>query len=154
MRIISEQPIIFNVDEKYDTVYQYFNRKQENKDYVFENGQLFLVCVALGYRNSIKIPLNKKGITLTRGNVYKRDEENLLLNIVYSEFKDLKKISDYENRSEIKKILEEYANGGMNLLIEKVLIDYWDGEKLDNTIDDYHFLISKYILSEVNNIPF
>ncbi|ATD31153.1 hypothetical protein BHM04_08105 [Macrococcus sp. IME1552] len=154
MGIIIEQPIVFNVEQKYDSIYQFFNRKQENKNYIFENGQLFLICVSIGYRNSNKVPLNKKGTTQTRGNVYKRDEENLLLNIIYSEFKDFDKITKYENRIEIKKLIEEYANGGMEILLDKVLNDYWDGEKLDDTFSEYHYIISKFILSEIINIPF
>ncbi|WP_162846342.1 hypothetical protein, partial [Staphylococcus gallinarum] len=84
-------------------------------------------------------------------------EEALLLNMVLADSEinnNLDEIVNLNNKTKIKNIIDEYANGGMELIIDNGLSHRWNGEYLNNEDGNLTFDLSKYILSEVQNIPF
>lgn len=45
--------------------------------------------------------------------------------------------------------LEEYAEGGMEILCEEVFNGQWNGRTLNNEYDEYEIDISKYIYDNI-----
>lgn len=82
-----------------------------------EQGDVYLIAVALGYKNKIKQKTGKSTDIRTYNGL--RDDSKLLIRvIVLSECNH-----DYEllkDGSKVLKIIEEYANGGMGILYDKV----------------------------------
>ncbi|MDT3971642.1 hypothetical protein RPN77_00560, partial [Staphylococcus saprophyticus] len=93
----------------------------------------------------------------TRTSYLSYKEEALLLNMVFADSEidnNIDEIVNLNNKMKIKNIIDEYANGGLELIVESGLSHRWNGEFLNNEDGNLTFDLSKYILSEVQNIPF
>lgn len=157
MGLIKGREIVFNVDEKYTDIYNYFTKKNDGIDGI-DTGTLFLLSAAIGFKNSRKSKLIKKD-KQTRGSFLIPDEESLIYNMAYSDevFNgNLEKLAsdDKETINEIKNLYEEYANGGMEILVENVFKDHWDGIELERSYEKHHYDLSRFIASEIKNVPF
>lgn len=148
--------MIFSVDEKYTNIYDYFTNNNNVKK--IDTRTLFLLAASIGFKHSRKSSLEKKGKE-TRASFLKVDEENLIFNMAYSDeifSNDLEKLAqnDKDNLPKIKKIYEEYANGGMEVLIEEVFKDNWNGYELNNDYSKYYYDLARFILIETKAAPF
>jgi hypothetical protein len=117
---------------------------------------MFLFCAAIGARNSHSIPFTGKGREI-RSNYFTSDERNLLYSIILndeSKGKDLEKFEDNTFYSEARKLLESYAEGGMEILVKEVFTEKWDGVKLDSAYTDYSTDLLTYVASALKNVPF
>lgn len=155
---LRDSPVIFHVDENYTGIYDYFTKRQSNVSGI-EIKYLFLLTVTIGFKNSRKKEMNSRGSTQIRSSYLKPDQESLVYNIAFSDSifdNDIEKLASSEKSSlaEIKKMYEEYANGGMEILIEKVFRGRWDGEELDPNYEHYYFDLFKFIASEIKEVPF
>lgn len=155
---LKESQIIFHVDDSYTGIYDYFTKRNDNISGI-EIKYLFLLTVTIGFKNSRKKEMNSRGSTQMRSSYLNPDQESLVYNIAFSDSvfdNDIEKLASSEksNLAEIKKIYEEYANGGMEILIEKVFKGRWDGEELDPNYEYYHFDLFKYVSSEIKEVPF
>lgn len=68
-----------------------------------------------------------------------------------------KKINRFEDREFIvkaRKRLEEYAEGGMEILVNTVFKSKWNGEILDGSYDEYEIDIISYIYEQALEVPF
>ncbi|MEM5687269.1 hypothetical protein AAHB49_16190 [Bacillus cereus] len=68
--------------------------------------------------------------------------------------KNIELFNDPEFRKEARKIIEEYAEGGMDILVEEVFKEKWNGIKLDAKYDNYDVDIMKYLIANLNKVPF
>ncbi|MGD6768565.1 MULTISPECIES: hypothetical protein [unclassified Mammaliicoccus] len=154
MGILRDNQLIFYVDKKYDDVYEVLSNL--SKDNKFEIKNLFILCASIGFRNSYKMKVEKKGKE-TRSSYLTPMEEAFLLNLAFTDkniSSDLDELNKYENRGSVKTVIEDYANGGMSLILENAFNDNWDGSSLNENYDHYYYDLNKYILSEIKNIPF
>ncbi|PFM32268.1 hypothetical protein [Bacillus cereus] len=143
--------IVFKTNPIYDGVYDHFRDQYEVK---FQH--MFLFCAAIGARNSHSIPFTGKGREI-RSNYFTSDERNLLYSIILndeSKGKDLEKFEDNTFYSEARKLLESYAEGGMEILVKEVFTEKWDGVKLDSAYTDYSTDLLTYVASALKNVPF
>lgn len=154
MGILKDNQMIFFTDSKYNDVFDTFNKKEtKNK---IEIKQLYILAAAVGFKNSKRVQIENKGKE-TRTSYLSYKEEALLLNMVFADSEidnNIDEIVNLNNKMKIKNIIDEYANGGLELIVESGLSHRWNGEFLNNEDGNLTFDLSKYILSEVQNIPF
>ena len=154
MGILKDNQMIFYTDSKYNDVFDTFIKKEaKNK---IEIKQLYILVATLGFKNSKRVQVSSKGKE-TRTSYLSYKEEALLLNMVFADSEinnNIDKIVNLNNKIKIKNIIDEYANGGLELIVERGLPHRWNGEFLDNEDGNLTFDLSKYILSEIQNIPF
>ena len=137
--------------KKYENIYILLN-----KEYDMPYHRLFLVCAALGARKDLSLPVAEKGREF-RSNYFSNDERNLAYSIILNneaQGKDLEKFSDENFHSEARKILESYAEGGMEDLVEHVFREKWDGIKLDESHNNYPIDILSYVVTNLKDVPF
>lgn len=154
MGILKDNQMIFFTDSKYNDVFDTFNKK-ESKNKI-EIKQLYILAAAVGFKNSKRVQIENKGKE-TRTSYLSYKEEALLLNMVFADSEtdnNIDEIVNLNNKMKIKNIIDEYANGGLELIVESGLSHRWNGEFLNNEDGNLTFDLSKYILSEVQNIPF
>lgn len=154
MGILKDNQMIFIADSKYNDVYDTFTKKEsENK---IEIKHLYILAATVGFKNSRRVKIESKGKE-TRTSYLSYKEEALLLNMVFADSEinnNIDEIVNLNNKMKIKGIIDEYANGGMQLIFENALSHRWNGDYLNNEDGNLVFDLSKYILSEVQNIPF
>lgn len=146
--------MIFFTDSKYNDVFDTFNKKEDKNK--IEIKQLYILAAAVGFKNSKRLQIKSKGKE-TRTSYLTYKEEALLLNMVLADNEignNIDEIVNSNNKMKIKNIIDEYANGGLELIVENGLPHRWNGEFLNNDDGNLTFDLSKYILSEVQNIPF
>ncbi len=83
---------------------------------------VMLLAIIIGFKNDSRIPFTKYGGDAIREHIFKDDMAYLNVISVLST-KDIKILLD-ENKEEKYKMLEEYAEAGMNILVK----DVFDGQ--------------------------
>ncbi len=154
MGILKDYQMIFFTDSKFNNVFDIFTKKEVGNK--IEIKQLYILAATVGFKNSKRVKIENKGKE-TRTSYLSYKEEALLLNMVFSDDEinnNIDEIVNLNNKLKIKNIIDEYANGGLELIIEKGLPHRWNGEYLSNEDGNLTFDLSKYILSEIQNIPF
>lgn len=151
MGFLQEAEMLIYTSEKYEDIYFKFN-----KDFKMTYKNLFLLCASIGSRHGKSTPLNKKGREF-RASFFNEKEESLVYSIILNDEKygkDIEKFNDLEFRKEARGIIEEYAEGGMDILIENVFKNKWNGLKLDDNYTNYEVDIMKYVIANIKEVPF
>ncbi|WP_426443721.1 hypothetical protein [Staphylococcus xylosus] len=154
MGILKDNQMIFFTDSKFNNVFDIFTKKEMGNK--IEIKQLYILAATVGFKNSKRVKIENKGKE-TRTSYLSYKEEALLLNMAFADDEinnNIDEIVNLNNKLKIKNIIDEYANGGLELIIEKGLPHRWNGEYLNNEDGNLTFDLSKYILSEIQNIPF
>ncbi|OEL00937.1 hypothetical protein AST12_10285 [Staphylococcus succinus] len=154
MGILKDNQMIFFTDSKFNNVFDIFTKKEVGSK--IEIKQLYILAASVGFKNSKRVKIENKGKE-TRTSYLSYKEEALLLNMVFADNEinnNIDEIVNLNNKLKIKNIIDEYANGGLELITEKGLSHRWNGEYLSNEDGNLTFDLSKYILSEIQNIPF
>ena len=115
---------VFTSKEKADLFTKLSKTKQKTGDGIFNNNKdLFLFAVSLGYKYEKRIPLKKKENEIPLS-VFQKSKDNLdyIDLIALGETKDVYILDWNEDEVVDKKltILEEYANGGLEIIEEKL----------------------------------
>ncbi|MEM3385754.1 MAG: hypothetical protein QW738_05375 [Nitrososphaeria archaeon] len=99
------------------------------------NKDLFLFAMAVGFKNKVRRPIESKK-EFVREEYLK--EKDLVLLYALAIF-ETGKIDVINNKAEVYKIAEEYAHGGIQLLIDKVRAPNLDfGKQLELELYDYY----------------
>lgn len=108
---------------------------------------VMLLAIIIGFKNESRIPVTKYGGDAIKEHIFKDDMDFLNVISVLST-KDIKILLD-ENKEDKYKMLEEYAEGGMNILVKEAFSgQYTDAEK----ILDYVKTFSPTISSEQTDL--
>lgn len=141
----------FNVyrSEKYDNIYTLFVDKKK----IFLNrAEMFTFLAIVGYKNGRRTPIDKKS-TEMRSEHIKPKELVPLMTIMFNEFdNDFSKFENYDLVKEKMGIIQEYAEGGMDILCEKAFDGFWDGRSLKEDYDEYEIDIARFVYDELENI--
>ncbi|MDA2771328.1 MULTISPECIES: hypothetical protein [Bacillus cereus group] len=151
MGFLQEAEMLIYSSQKYEEIYM-----KINKDLKITYKNIFLLCAALGARNGRTTPVTKRGREF-RASYFNESEENLVYTIILNDEtngKNIELFNDPEFRKEARKIIEEYAEGGMDILVEEVFKEKWNGIKLDEKYDNYDVDIMKYLIANLNKVPF
>ena len=140
-----------NRSEKYDDIYDYFYRNKSLSVY-----ELFTLCAVIGFINDKKISFKDKGKD-TRSEYFSHDNlMNIYTIMIKSKYINatLDDFGDLKFKKEKFKDIEEYAEGGMQILVEEVFKGHWDGHQLSRDYDKYEIDILSYINEKRNEVPF
>lgn len=143
--------MLIYTSKKYENIYILLN-----KEYDMAYHKLFLLCASLGARKGCNEAITVKGREF-RSNYFSNDERNLSYSIILNDEakgKDLEKFNDDQFHAEARKILENYAEGGMSILVEEVFREKWDGIKLDEVYKNYPVDILDYVVTTLKDVPF
>lgn len=112
-----DQNIRITVDEVYKGIYDRLKNIAFNEFHDF-----FFLCVCIGKKNDIRKDFIKKKIPCFRSNNITTDEWYTYYAIYTEDNKmDLSCLGDDEK---VIEVMQEYANGGMEILIDELLCDY------------------------------
>ena len=150
MDFLLNQMLIYT-SEKYQEIYIHFNNKFNIKYH-----ELFLICASIGSKNNKKLPLNSQGREF-RSNYLNSNQRAAIYSILLADpqqGKNIEQFDDPEFRRVARKKLEEYAEGGMDILVEEVFANRWDGNKLDSSYSEYDVDLLGYIYADSQAVPF
>lgn len=151
MSFLQQSQIIFYTSKKYEDIYMRINQDL-NMGYKY----IFLLCAALGAKNGRKSPIEKRGREF-RASYLNRDEEHLIYSIILNDEtvgKNIDAFAEREKQANLKRLVEEYAEGGMDMLVEEVFKEKWNGIKLDESYDNYYVDLLKYTMANLQSVPF
>lgn len=150
MDFLSEQQLIYT-SKKYENIYMTLNKLIDVKYH-----DLFMLVASIGFKNNSKILIEEKGREF-RSNYLSREQRSTAYSIILND-KDLgRKINKFEDKEfilEARKCLEQYAEGGMEILIKEVFKSKWTGEVLDESYDEYEVDIISYMYQNYFEVPF
>lgn len=150
MDFLSEQQLVFT-SKRYEAIYKSLNNLIDVKYH-----DLFMLCAVIGFRNNNKLTVEEKGREF-RSNYLSREQKATAYSIILNDNELEKKINRFEDREFIikaRKRLEEYAEGGMEILVNTVFKSKWNGEILDGSYDEYEIDIISYIYEQALEVPF
>ena len=150
MDFLSEQALLYT-SKKYEPIYMHLNSVYEMK-----YQDIFLLCASLGYKKNKKVPLTDRGREL-RTNYFNSKQKAAVYTIILGDQEIGKNIEAFEDakfRLNARKTLEQYAEGGMQILVDEVFTFRWDGNKLDESYTEYDLDITTYILTDSEEVPF
>jgi dnd system-associated protein 4 len=127
---------VFASTDKSDLFEKLSKTKQKNDEWLFENNKdIFLFAVALGWKHKKRIPLKKRQTEIPLA-VFQKSRDNIhyIDLIALAENKDVYILNwDDEKKVEEKlQIVEEYANGGLEILRNKLFSS--SGHLYDNLL--------------------
>lgn len=100
---------------------QYFQELGNKPDKIFESMKdVFMFAATLGFRAKKRIPFQKSGGEDISLRFFKEEDENIFNIIALTDTDEMSiLLPDDEYREKKYKIVEEYANGGMNIMVEE-----------------------------------
>ncbi|WP_078427507.1 hypothetical protein [Alkalihalobacterium alkalinitrilicum] len=150
MDFLADQALLYT-SKKYEEIYFYFNTKFEVK-----YQDLFLLCASLGFKKDQKDSIGDRGREF-RTNYLNTRQKATAYSIILSDSelgRNIEAFSDKEFPKKARKRLEEYAEGGMQILVEEVFGKRWDGNTLDPAYKEYEVDLLSYIYGDSKEIPF
>lgn len=150
MGFLAKQRLIYTSKE-YEDIYL---KIKDSYDIRYQD--LFLLCSTIGFKNGRKVKFEKRGREF-RSNYWDIDARTSVYTILLND-KDLNiTIEDFNNRdrySEYQKTLEEYAQGGMEILLEKVFPANILNNIQSKPYDEFIIDIMSYVYEEYTAVPF
>lgn len=150
MDFLREQQVIFT-SKRFENIYFLFKEKYE-----VTYDELFILCASIGFRDNKKTEFKEKGREF-RSNYFKRNSRATAYSIILNDPDIGKQIERFEDKNFIRdarRILEEYAEHGMEILVEKVFFKRWDGYKLEESYNEYLVDLTSFIYGQTNEVPF
>lgn len=150
MDFLAEQKLIFT-SQKYENIYRFLKDKLNLKYH-----ETFVLCAAIGYKNNRARELDKKGREF-RSNFLSTGQKVTIYSIILNDQeigKQIEKFNDKDFQLTAKKKIEQYAEGGMEILCEDVFGNKVNEFMLDENYDEYEVDILSYIYQEATEIPF
>jgi len=144
MDFLNEQRLIYTSKEN-ENIYKFL------KDvYKIENTEFFVLCASIGFRANRKEQFDETGREF-RSNYLKSSGRTTLYTILLNSSEQKISIDDFgnkENHSRYVKLLQEYAEGGVCELIDRVLKSKYSSGYLDQSYKWYIPDIMNYVLTE------
>lgn len=120
---------------------QYFQELGNKPDKIFDTMKdVFMFAAALGFRMKKPIPFQKSGGEDISLRFFKDEDENIFNIIALTTTNEMSiLLPDDEYREKRYKIIEEYANGGMSIMVEefcKPIVDEGAFRRFVETFED------------------
>lgn len=150
MDFLMEQALIYTSKE-YEEIYIHFNTKLDIK-----YQDLFLICASIGFKKNQKKKIEERGREF-RSNYFSSRQKSAAYSIILNDpdiGKNIEAFNDSEFRLNARRKLENYAEGGMKVLVDEVFGHRWDGNKLDPTYSEYEVDLLSYIYADSSEVPF
>ena len=132
--------------KKYEKIYNTLSSKK-----IFNNmAEIFTFACVIGYKNKNKVKLAGRG-TEMRSEHFKEKELVPLMSIIFEESNfDNDIFYDYDLIKAKFNDLEEYAEGGMEILCSTAFDGHWNGIEIDDEYDEYEIDLARFILDNLN----
>lgn len=144
MDFLMDQALLYT-SKKYEEIYIHFNTELDMK-----YQDLFLLCTSIGFKHNRKKRPDERGREF-RTNYLTSKQKATAYSIILSDSEIGKNIEAFEEsdfRLKARKTLEDYAEGGMEILVEEVFSSRWDGHKLDSSYKEYEVDLLSYIYED------
>lgn len=140
---------VLNKSSEYEDLYQKLGNQ---KDSLFKSMKdVFLLAAVLGQFKDSRKPYAKKGGDGIKENIFNYNDKIVLDFISVNATKDINILSN--DQDEIKcKLLEEYANGGMEILDKYLADDYLNIDKLIRFVKEIDAELSETIKPNIEDI--
>lgn len=148
---LTEQQIIFNTSKKFEDIYIKLNEIADIKYH-----ELFILCATIGFKNNRHYKVIEKGRELRSAYLdlnQKASAYSIILNDI-NIGKNIERFEEKEFVSVAKKILEEYAEGGMEVLIQEAFPTKFNNGFLEISYEEYIIDIMSYVYRESIEVPF
>lgn len=145
--------ILLKSSKKYSNIYKHFS-----KNYSIKYHELFAIVSAIGFVNDRKSePVEKSSGIELRSNYFNNSQKASIYSIILNDYEQGRQIEGFEDKESISKyckMIEEYAEGGMEILVEEVFKRKWNGIGLDDDYLEYDIDVMSYYLAFHNKVPF
>ena len=145
------EQMVFYTGEKHEHLYNFFSQ-----NYKVLYHEFFVMAATIGFihqRKGVREGIGKE----FRSNFFDDKEKSVLYTILLSDEvygKDIEGFAQKEQWSNYRKVLEEYAVGGMDYIVENAL----SGKVSESFIDDNYQYYAKdivdFLLDELEQDPF
>lgn len=138
----ADQQILYT-SERFDAIYQYFNKEKDLKLH-----DVFLMSAAIGSKNGKRVPRTGKGREF-RTNYLSPKQRSMAFAILLTDKSLGRRFDEFIDPEFIKNAktaLEEYAEAGMEILVKDVFRDKWDGDLLDQAYEEYEIDLATYFM--------
>lgn len=151
MDFLSSQTLMYT-SEKYENIYT-----EIGKNTKISYPELFTLACSIGFKKGKRTAVGKTGREF-RSNYLSSDEQKTIIYTILLEDKDLRiDIEDLMNKerfAEYKKVLQEYAEGGMDILLKEALPPNIHIETNAKSYKNYIVDIMSYVYKESQELPF
>jgi hypothetical protein len=149
MDFLADQRLVYTSKEN-ESIYTFLNEK-----YGLKYHEAFLLFAVIGFRSHKRITFKDTGREF-RSNYLKISERVSLYTILLKSDLDItfESFSVKDNHSKLVKILEEYAEGGLHVLISEVFKSKYLNGKLQEGYINYIPDIMNYIYKQVQSSKF
>lgn len=150
MDFLMNQAIIHS-STKFADIYVYMNSQ-----YGIKYQDLFSICMSIGFKNNRKSKLKSQGIQI-RSNYFNTNQRSAVYAMILEDpeiGKNIEKFSEKQFSLTGRILMEEYAEGGMEILVEEVFKNRWDSNRLDPSYNEYDVDILSYIYMDAQESPF
>ncbi|MEN3005439.1 DNA phosphorothioation-associated protein 4 [Dehalobacterium formicoaceticum] len=120
---------------------QYFQDLGNRPDKIFDTMKdVFMFATTLGFRKKKRVPIHKSGGEDISLRFFKDDDENIFNIIALTDTGEMSVLlPDDEYREKKYKIIEEYANGGISIMVDefcKPIVDEGSFRRFVETFED------------------
>lgn len=151
MDFLAQKQIVVFTSKQYENIYIYLNDVYEIKYH-----DLFMLCASIGFRGNNPLPIREKGREF-RSNYLSNAQRATAYSIILNDTtigKDLDRFGEEDFPNIAKKVLEDYAEGGMQILVRDVLRSKFKDGHLDKTHEEYDLDIISYVYEQSDVVPF
>ncbi|MBZ9625592.1 hypothetical protein G9F71_022445 [Clostridium sp. FP2] len=146
----------FNIEKGYENVYQVL--VDDDKCKVFDDRiSLFVFMVAVGYkRNIAKDILIRSDKSIHSRRITENQLSTLYAIIINDETigKNFENFLEENFLSKCLKLIEKYAQGGMEIICDEVFEKKWNNKMLSREYDEYDVDLLRFIHTERVSSPF
>lgn len=135
---------LINRSKTYDNIYNYFCNKKK----IFSMAELFTISAVIGFVKDNKVDFSNNRGKDIRSEYFRTNElMNIYVIMIKSRYINatIDNFVDYQFIKDSFKHIEEYAEGGMQILCKEVFAGNWDGNDLKESYDNYELDILGYI---------
>lgn len=141
MDFLKDYQLIYS-NEQYKRIYDYFSNEQ-----IMTVEELFLLTTVIGFNYPDKKREIKEGPTMS-GKALSNETRMRLYTMILADRelgKDITSFKEKDFQEHAVKRIEVYAAIGIQKLVQEVLIETWNGQKLNESYSDYKTDILSYI---------
>jgi len=150
MDFLNDKLVLFT-SKKYEPIYMHLS-----VDFSIKYYELFILCATLGFKEERSLPLEEKGREF-KSHYFNSKQKTTFYSIILNDNelgKNIEAFEDKEFMTKCKKKLEQYAEGGMEILCEELFGNKWQAPVLDSGYEDYDIDIIKFVLEKSMTVPF
>lgn len=151
MNFLSSQTSLFT-SEKYQNIYI-----KISEDTNISYHELFTLVCSIGFKKGRKTAFTKTGREFKCQHISSDEQKTVVYTILLQDENLEIEIEDLMNKdrfSEYKRVLQEYAEGGMDVLVEEALPPNIYIETKAKTYNNYIVDIMSYVYKESQETPF